>query len=653
MLSRIKLLPENLINRIAAGEVVERPASILKELLENSLDSGATRVAIEAEGGGKKLIRVTDDGCGMNKEELFVCLERHATSKLSPESDLLNITTLGFRGEALPSIASIAKMTITSAQKGDAEGHRITVNGGKLVSLEPISANPGSIVEVRDVFFNVPARRAFLKSTRTEEAHLIDLAQRYALSRPQLSLRLSVDGRVALDAAAQNDFAARVSKILGKNVYRSLRPLSSQDGELSIRGYLAGPEDSSRVGSNLYLYVLGRPVRDRLLLKAVTQGYGRALPRGRYPVGIVFVDPPPAEVDVNVHPAKTEVRFRDSGFVFEALAKAVASVVTVSPLLGTNAGVPAPPEPLPEDEVFERALPPPARPVAPAPPPASPAEPAENSAWAFVETLNPLPPVASRAAPSFPGQREATPPLFPPALPVQEPAGDMTADPADPSQEAARAEASPDPAPHPLHAEGRVFLKPLAQLALTYILAEGPEGLVIMDQHAAHERILFNRLKAQLETQGLPSKNPLHPAILELSSLEAAAYWEIRDSLTFLGFSLEPFGGASFALKGVPLILTAETAAAALKEILAESQGRLKSIDGGGMRESARAISESWLHSIACRAAIKAGHKLTLAEMEKLLADTLAAESGGYCPHGRPATLTLSLNSLAKKFGRK
>ncbi|MDR1312617.1 MAG: DNA mismatch repair endonuclease MutL, partial [Deltaproteobacteria bacterium] len=332
MTGRIRLLPDDLINRIAAGEVVERPGSILKELMENSLDAGADRIEVECEQGGKRLVRVADNGSGMDEDELLMCLQRHATSKLSPDSDLTDIRTLGFRGEAIPAIASVSRMTITTS-RGGSEGRAASLEGGKLLSVYPAPANRGTTVEVRDLFFNTPARRKFLKTVQTEEGHLADACQRYALSRPELALSLHADGREMLRVSAGDGLRARLREAVGY-LSDSLSDFSREAGKgISVCGSVTGPEASARSAAALFVFVCGRPVKDRLLTRAVIQGYGRTLPRGRYPAGAVFIDLDPADVDVNVHPAKTEVRFKNPGLVFSAVSEAVSAAVTAPPSL--------------------------------------------------------------------------------------------------------------------------------------------------------------------------------------------------------------------------------------------------------------------------------------------------------------------------------
>ncbi|MDR2422691.1 MAG: DNA mismatch repair endonuclease MutL [Deltaproteobacteria bacterium] len=660
MASRIKLLPESLINRIAAGEVVERPASILKELLDNSLDAGATRLEVDVEDGGNKLIRVTDNGCGLNKEELFMCLERHATSKLSPDSDLMSIATLGFRGEALPSIGSVARLTMISSPSPEGPGHRLRLEGGRLLGLDPAPANQGTVVEVRDVFFNVPARRKFLKAEATEKAHLLDVAQRYALARDEISLVLRDKGKTIFSVEKRQSQKARAAAVMGQEIALSLRPLSFQEGDLGFQGWLAGPEASARNGSLLFIYVLGRPVRDRLLAKAIVQGYGRTLPTGRWPAGVVNVEIDPSRVDVNVHPAKTEVRFREPGRIFQALSDLVAQVVKAPPDL---AGPTSPA--LGPASSSEAALEPAQGPTGASEAalgPAQAGDPDSTAAWGETKPW-PLGP-SHKPEYGFPDRgpyfRPFTQPGAGPSRGRRPKAGPIVPEPPEtppwvvPPGQAA----GPDDGLAPAPAAGPSPLTPpredwvIGQLGQSYVLAEGEDGLIVVDQHAAHERIVFNRLKRTLANQGLPCQRALFPETLELSAHQILAAQALSAGLTHLGFELEPFGGSTYVLKGFPEILPPSLASEALKEMLAKAQSRLKNLEGAGLEAILEEMTDDWLDSLACRAAIKAGAKMNAAEMAALLRDLKATEAGGFCPHGRPAVAIITYRELLSRFGR-
>ncbi|MDR2456832.1 MAG: DNA mismatch repair endonuclease MutL [Deltaproteobacteria bacterium] len=697
MASRVKLLPESLINRIAAGEVVERPASILKELVENSLDAGASKIEIDIEEGGQKLIRVADNGCGLNKEELFLCLERHATSKLDENSDLMSIKTLGFRGEALPSIASVSKLSITSFNGSDS-GHRLKVEGGKVVDLSPAPANQGTVIEVRDVFYNVPARRKFLKSKATETAHLLEAAQRYALSRTGLRLVMRDGSKEILRVDERSNVSSRIMTVLGREVAKSLLRVRHEEGDLQIDGYLAGPDASARSAGSLFLFVLGRPVRDRLLTKAVTEGYGRILPGGRFPAGAVFLEIDPARVDVNVHPAKTEVRFREPGIVFSALSKAVRSAVDASPLDEALDGVqyyrppdgglfPKPAGPRLEEREKEGGeksgseedkkfpfrtrfslgvprrrlnLAPGSEPVPPWMESQDPDDGKGGENEAGAEPRKAGGSLDEDKARGFSGQPVKSPygPQSPdgsrPESPPQGLGGSPSSGQKD--REEDRQEALQEALPEaPRKAPGQPpadlpALRALAQLHQSYILAQGPKGLYIIDQHAAHERIIFNRLKSELGRRGLSAQGLLIAQTMELGGHEALAAERLRGPLERLGFVLEPFGGGTFVLKAVPGLLSPAAAKEALKEILAAAKNRLRSLEGAGVEDLAGDLAESWLYSLACRAAVKAGDRLSLPEMERLIEDMEGA--GGHCPHGRPSVYTVTLAELEKRFGR-
>ncbi len=620
---RIKLLPDQLINRIAAGEVVERPSAVLKELLENSLDAGADRLEIEVEGGGKRLIRVRDNGRGLDEDDLLMCLERHATSKISAESDLFHIDTLGFRGEALPSIASVSVLTITSAT-ADGAGHAVTMAGGRLEGLVPAPCNPGTTVEVRNLFFNVPARKKFLKAETTESAHLLDVARTYALSREGLSLTFRDGGREMLAVEARHDFRTRVYRVLGRAAAESLTHFEYQGegDDLKVSGWLGGPERAVRSSANLFVYVLGRPVRDRLVNRALADGFGRLLPPGTWPTAVIFIDLDPTAVDVNVHPAKAEVRFRQPGAVFSALSAAVSRAVGRGPVQAPESG-----------ELFRPA---PAAPESPPPPPllqnrATPDPPAVFDPGHFLT-----------AADSPPWMRPEAAAEPAPAAASRAPAAAPAPEPEDP--------APPAPAEAPI--ANFEELRPLAQLYQSYILAQGARGLYLVDQHAAHERIIFNRLKAAL-ARGLPGQALLFPDTMDLPPQETLAAEKLGPHLARLGFDLQPFGDRTFLLKGAPAILGTHDPWPPLLEILGAASGRLKALEGAGLDEALAAMADSWLYSLACRAAVKAGDKLTLEAMDQLLKEMSATPNGAYCPHGRPAIQLIERAVIEKRFHRR
>lgn len=633
---RVKLLPDKLINRIAAGEVVERPAAVLKELVENSLDAGADRIDIEVAGGGKKLIRVRDNGCGMSRDDLLLCLERHATSKIDSDSDLMAISSLGFRGEALPSIGAVSRLTITSARAGE-PGYSVSVNHGTLIgggAPQEAAANRGTTVEVKDLFSNVPARRKFLKSDQTEAAHLLDVAQTYALARPNLRLTYREGGREILAVDSQHDFATRVFKALGRQAAEGLTPMRYQAEGLELRGWLGPPDKAVSSPAHVFIYVCGRPVKDRLLKKALLSGYGRLLAPGQWPSAIIFIDMDPREVDVNVHPAKAELRFREPGRVFTALSEAVSRVMGRGLVYTEELRCP---QPAPPSHHLKKAA-------------------GGDSEPGLIPKLENTPPpwlqdkFEPPAAPWLQGSG-SEPPSW-----EAKPISPAPAETGPPLQGPAEATATPEPEePSPPRGslDDLAQLQPLAQLYQSYILAQGPKGLYLIDQHAGHERVIYNRLRLELLRHGLEGQNLMFPETLELTPQQALAAETLTPHLERLGFELSPFGERSFLLKAKPAILKAEDPIPALLEILDKGHSRLKSLEGAGLVEGLTAMANSWLYSLACRAAVKAGDKMSLEEMAALLADMAATPNGAYCPHGRPAVQVIDRALIEKRFDRR
>lgn len=585
-MTSIRLLSEALINRIAAGEVVERPASVLKELIENSLDAGANRIDVEIRDGGRRLIMVADNGRGMSPDDLLLAVERHATSKLTEETDLLRIDTLGFRGEALPSIGAVSRMTVTSACAADGRGRRLHLSGGRLMKVEDAARDQGTTVEVGDLFFNVPARRKFLKSLQTETAHLLDTAQRYALSRPDLTLVVRSNGQEVLAASRQEDMRTRLARVLGRDTARAMIPVDGQTGGLTVSGFLGPPALDRSRPDGVYLFVNGRPVKDRLLSRAVVEAYRSRLAAGRYPVAVVFLNIDPQQVDVNVHPAKAEVRFRQPGDVFSAVSGMVAE---------TLGGVHRPIQAAPM--TYRKA-----------PYPERPRSLAEAVLW---------------ESGRLPGE----------AAPVSTiPRDDAIIIPLD----------APEEAPAPSVPDG---LTPIGQIYHAYILAQGPEGLYFIDQHAAHERILFERLRNQLHAGSLTGQALLLPVTLEVSPIQSALLDGLLPQLARLGFDLQPFGGQTFVLKAAPLALSGKDVHKVMEDILRNAEQYRPE---AGLDQ----FEEAFLSSLACHAAVKAGEPMTLAEMGRLLADLDRTEVPTHCPHGRPLIFHLPRRDIEKRFKR-
>ena len=598
----IRQLDESAANRIAAGEVVERPASAVKELVENALDAGATRIDIAIAGGGKRLIRVTDDGCGMTAEDLPLALARHATSKIDG-SDLLDIRSFGFRGEALPSLGAVGRLTITSRAAGH-EAARIAVAGGRTEPVRPAAANRGTVVELRDLFFATPARLRFLRSDRAETQAIAEVVRRLAMAEPSVALTLTDEdeGRVLFRAdAEQGDLfdalSARIGRVMGREFIENAIPLEAERDGLRLTGLAALPTYSRGAAVAQHLFVNTRPVRDKLLTGALRAGYFDVLPQGRHPAAVLFVSCDPQGVDVNVHPAKAEVRFREPdaarGLVVATLRHALAGAGHRASSTGGAATLAAMrPEAGPS---FWRS---------PAPSPAAVA--AAHAAQA------PLAP-ASAAPQGFAEAPEAT---FPAAARIE------------PVAEA------PDA---PLGAAR-------AQLHGNWIVAQSRNGIVIVDQHAAHERLVYERLKAQAAQARVPSQALLIPAIVDLGA-DAERVLAAAGDLDQLGLVIEPFGPGCVAVRELPAALGQADAAALLRDIaddLAEQgtsdrlQGRLDAV----------------LSSMACHGSVRSGRSLTGEEMNALLREMERTPRAGQCNHGRPTWVELKLADVERLFGR-
>jgi DNA mismatch repair protein MutL len=586
----IRALPTALIDQIAAGEVIERPASVVKELCENSLDAGARRIEIDVERGGIGLIRVRDDGSGIAAEELALALARHATSKIASLEDLEAIGTLGFRGEALPSIASVARLRLVSRPAGDDHASEVTAQGGEVSAARPAAHPPGTTVEVRDLFFNVPARRKFVRSEATENSHIVRLAERLALARTDVAFRLRSGERVALDAPAAADersALARLGAILGEEFVAGALPIFHAAGPVAIHGWLGAPTDARASPDRQFWFVNGRAVRDRLLLSAAKLGYRDVLYHGRHPAYVLHLELDPRLVDVNAHPQKLEVRFRDArqihDFVFRAMERALSA---------TRPG---------------------ARPAT------SPAE-APRDSWTLAGMFRE--PLGSGAFPA--GVHES-------------PAG---------VQEAPAAYA-------PREADEQQPLgTAIAQLHGIYVLAQNASGLVLVDMHAAHERVLYEELKRAHDGRTPASQLLLEPIAVELRGDEIDLLLEQRAELERAGFEIDRLGPAQLVMRRVPAMLGPGDVAALIKDVARSlSGGSTASTDGTGVHHLDDAANRL-LATIACRAAIKAHRSLTLAEMNALLRQMEATERADQCNHGRPTWTRLTMGELDRLFLR-
>ncbi|HWG22241.1 MAG TPA: DNA mismatch repair endonuclease MutL [Terracidiphilus sp.] len=685
-MGRIRILADQVANQIAAGEVVDRPASVVKELLENALDAGATRIRVEVEAGGRRLIRIADDGCGMNRDDALLAFERHATSKLRTANDLLSIATLGFRGEALPSIASVARVTLeTGTGNADETGTRLEIAGGKLLHVDDAALARGTTISVADLFFNTPARRKFLRAESTELAHVTALVTHYALAHPEMHFELLSASHTLVAAPPVARTAERIYQIFGKDTLAQLLPVAAEaplahaglpepppwkrdpeepprdPGQLRLSGFFSKPELQKLNRNSIYIFINKRIIRDRLLLHAITEAYRNVIPPTSFPVVLLFLEMPPEEVDVNVHPAKTEVRFRQQSLIHDFVRDSLrTALIKARPAAGFLAALDSAPLASPS------LMPPATSPIPGAPgadavalAPDSEAEPTQ-SALADAErfALTPRQPVAQPGRlpfepgafrpGSFAGSLTATAAL----LEVAEPAvgcspnhGDSAGSPSSPSLATAQVEA--DRAAQNLNHLGS--LKPLGQLRESFILATGEDGLWIIDQHVAHERILFEKILRDRTVENVQRQRLLMPLLVELKPWQMVVFAQIADELDRNGFEVEPFGPQTLAVKAAPVGLEGVRLERMLTEVIEQSspgaEQPARNEDLGSLRTRIAA-------SIACHSAIKVNTALDPARMEWLLLELAKTEHPTSCPHGRPIALLYSWREMQRAFHR-
>ncbi|MGA2384675.1 MAG: DNA mismatch repair endonuclease MutL [Gemmatimonadales bacterium] len=584
MARRIALLSDVVANRIAAGEVVERPASVVKELLENALDAGAHAVAVAIESGGKTLVRVADDGEGMGREDALLALDRHATSKIRSADDLVGIATFGFRGEALPSIAAVSRFELETADASGAVGTRLVATGGLVSTIEDAVRQPGTTVVVRSLFFNTPARRKFLRSARSEARAAAEAVTALALALPQLGVSMLADGKQVIEALPAPSLAERVAQLLGRRFAATLLPVAHEAGGVRITGLVQRPAEATPTGRAAYLFVNGRPFRDPFLVRSAERGYRATVPAGSRPSVILVLEVPAADVDVNVHPAKLEVRFRDryalEAAVEDAVHRALGDLVSAAPLGGAGSG------PMPWEHQAVSASGP-----------------------------------RAGSAPALPGLGE-------------EGEGEEEGEP--PAEEG---EARPQ-------AEGALAQsRILGQVHASYILVEAPDGLLIVDQHSAHERILYERTMRVLSEQADGAQKLLFPLTLRFTPAELDAVEVHADLLARLGYEIEGFGGASLIVHAVPAPHARFDAERCLRDVVAD-------LAGGRFGGLANPL-ERFASTFACRAAIKAGQPLTEQEMRELVDRLFATELPAHDVHGRPTIVQLPRAELERRFGRR
>ena len=698
-MGRIRILPDQVANQIAAGEVVDRPASVVKELLENSLDAGANRIRIEVEAGGRKLIRIADDGLGMSRDDALLAFERHATSKLRTADDLLKIATLGFRGEALPSIASVARVTLETATGEEPTGTHMEIAGGKILHVDDAALPRGTTIAVADLFFNTPARRKFLRAESTELAHVTALVTHYALAHPEKHFELLSASHTILTAPPVTRTAERIYQVFGKDTLGQLLPVAAElpleraglpepppwkkdpdetardPGTLRLSGFFSKPELQKLNRNSIYIFVNKRLIRDRLLLHAITEAYRNVIPPTSFPVILLFLEMPPEEVDVNVHPAKTEVRFRQSSHIHDFVRDSLRmALVKARPAAGFLAALDSQPTASP-------SLMPPA--ISPLP----------GSPDAATAPLQPdSDPDAIQTAQADAEQFELTP-RRPSPVPGSLPFGPGGLNPgrfiADNFDREAFSEAAaalfqpgthPDPdgcspAPHSItaNADGKAgfgpaaatalveaeqaaatlnhlgSLKPMGQLRESFILAAGEDGLWIIDQHVAHERVLFEKILRDRQVEKVQRQRLLMPLLVELKPDQMVVFAEIAEELERNGFEVEPFGPQTLAVKAAPVGLEGAMLERMLAEVIDQSTADREEVKQNQDLASLRTCIAA---SIACHSAIKVNTPLDPLRMEWLLGELAKTEHPTSCPHGRPIALLYSWKEILRAFHR-
>ena len=608
-MSRIALLPEAVACQVAAGEVVERPASVVKELVENSLDASATRVEVLIRRGGNSSIRVVDNGCGMDRDDALLCLERHATSKIRTGADLMAINTLGFRGEALPSIASVSRFRLTTREHGALAGTEVLVNGGRMETVRDCGEPEGTQIEVRSLFYNLPARRKFLRTENTEASHVEHVLHLQAVGHPLVGFTFLNDERLVMQLPPGQSLRERIHGLCGAALVAELLEIPECEfSGVKLRGFIGKAGVSRSTRQQQIVFLNGRPIENTTLNYALREGYHTALMKGQHPVTFLFIEMDPAAVDVNVHPAKREVRFRDPAHIREVVVEVTRRALesdraswtkTFAAPQRIETSIVTPDETLPLIPMAEQT--------------------ALRSDWADSSFQRP-------AAPSTSVFSSSTPQ---PVAPQQ--------DPPTSSPPANIAQAAQPPAKD---------FKLLGVLGKLYILMENAAGLVLVDQHAAHERILFEEMKRRMEGQGVPTQRLLLPITLEVGPKDADWLVQHLEALSRAGIGLEPFGSGTFKIDALPQFLRADDPPQLLRDIIDEL--RETSAQTSKLR-----LGEDMIAKTVCRHAVKANDVLREPECLRLIQDLLACELPYCCPHGRPTMIQMSYSELEKKFGRK
>lgn len=635
-MSKIRILPDALASQVAAGEVVERPAAVIRELVENSLDAGSTHITVEVQRGGTAMIRVVDDGCGMNREDALLSIERHATSKIRTKEDLAAILTFGFRGEALPSIASVTRFRIATREKEALSGTEVEINGGKLSSVKDYGGAAGTLIEARSLFFNVPARRKFLRTEATEYSHIEQQFIVHAMAHPEVTFTLIRDGAVAFHLPATKDALERVRGLVGDQLAsRLIKVEPTEHKGIRVWGYIGGPGLSRSNRQQQITFLNGRPIESSSINYGLREGFHTSLMKGQHPVTVLFIEMNAEGYDINVHPAKREVRFHDGFAVRDALAKAVSRALEAANKLPqghvppSQMARPLPPQiAVPQQQSF--ALHTPAAPLA-LKPEVSISMPASRPAAPPARML--MPASAPTPTPVF----ESPEPIKPSFVEPAKPAPERGAAP----EQAPEAEVQPE---SPREVEMPRF-RILGVLHRLYILLESDEGLVLMDQHAAHERVNFEKMRRAMEQGGVPSQRLLMPLTLQVTPRDADILRRHQETLARLGIEVEPFGPNIFKVEALPTFLKTDDPVTWLDQVIEELQ--TLSAKGSSLR-----LGEDMIATTVCRHSIKANDKLAMPEIEALLRDLFACEMPYCCPHGRPTLIQMSLKELEKKFGR-
>lgn len=643
----VAILPEKLCNQIAAGEVVERPASVVKELVENSIDAGSTRIVIEVANGGTRLIKVSDNGHGMNQHDIFLCFERHATSKIRTEEDLFRLDSLGFRGEALPAIAAVSRLKVSSRHQNVDVGMRIDLKGGVIADAGEVGMPYGTVFEVRDLFYNLPARRKFLRKTTTEFGHVAESVMRLSLAHPHIQFQLIHNERVVFNYYCQHHISDRIGEALGRSVGGALHKIDSESGEMVLHGYIAAPEQSRSSTQAMYTYINGRFIRDPVVKHAVLDAYRQLLMKGRYPICVLFLHMPPDRVDVNVHPTKHEVRFHDQRLVHDFISRAIRQKlreVTDAQQSRTFAGQAG----------------------------------SDNGPECFTATSPERTDGISTSRKTSEEQehrREPETSFLPRGLSsdvFQQPHDDIGGDEescsrvaeSDPSwvlspgrmaapavdgyvQKPVEISETKDLSTLDGHTQGGYFssLRVIGQYARSYLICEEIDDLVLIDQHAAHERIGFERLRAQYARSAVERQELLFPQMLELTQAQDVQMREYVEYFSQLGFELDPFGGTTWALKALPVLLEEHDVVTLILDILAD-------LSRWGTPQAEREAVDGVLIKMACHSMVRANETLDMREMYALLAQLDGVDFNRHCPHGRPVFQRMKRRDIEKLFAR-